>query len=226
MDTEVPSLRARRARVHRAMGDTHRLALVDALSLSDRTPGQLRQATGLSWNLLAFHLGVLEDAGVVARRVSEGDRRRRYVRLRAEALDELANGGSSLPVGSVLFVCSGNAARSPFAAHLWCQRAGTSAWSAGTRPAPAVHPLAVEAAAGYGVDLGRVRPRGYEEVAEPYDVVVSVCDRAGEDTPPPARLALHWSVPDPVAAGDRVAFEAAFADLAERVTRLAGQVAA
>lgn len=226
MEAEVSSGYGQRARVHRAMGDPHRLALVDALSLSDRTPGQLRQATGLSWNLLAFHLRVLEDAGVVARRVSEGDRRRRYVRLRADALDELANGGGSLPAGSMLFVCSGNAARSPFAAHLWRQRAGTPAWSAGARPAPAVHPLAVETAAGYGIDLGRVRPRGYEEVTEPYDVVVSVCDRAGEDALPPSREALHWSVPDPVAAGDRVAFEAAFADLVERVTRLAGQVAA
>lgn len=226
MEAEVSSRRARRARVHRALGDAHRLALVEVLWSSDRTPGQLREATGLSWNLLAFHLRVLEDAGVVTRRVSEGDRRRRYVCLFPETLDGLAAAGSPRPVGSVLFVCSGNAARSPFAAHLWRQRAGTSAWSAGTRPAPTVHPLAVEAAAGYGVDLSRVRPRGYDTVTEPCDVVISVCDRAGEDTLPHAREALHWSVPDPVAGGDRTAFETAFAELAERVTRLAGQVAA
>lgn len=212
--------------MHRALGDAHRLAIVDALRLSDRTPGHLREATGLDWNLLAFHLRVLEDAWVVARRASQGDRRRRYVRLLPEALDELAAGGSPLAGGSVLFVCTGNAARSPFAAHLWRQRVGTPAGSAGTQPAPDVHPLAVEVAAGYGIDLGQVRPRGYEEVTEPCDVVVSVCDRAAEDTLPPARVALHWSVPDPVAVGQRAAFEDAFADLAERAERLARQVAA
>src|SRR5690554_1955158 len=73
-----------RAAVHRALGDEHRLRLLDYLEGSDRTPGELCELNGLSSNLLAFHLGILEDARVVERRRSEGDARRRYVRLRRE----------------------------------------------------------------------------------------------------------------------------------------------
>jgi DNA-binding transcriptional ArsR family regulator len=52
----------RRAARHRALGDPHRLAIVDALRLSDRTPTELAEVTGLGSNLVAFHLRKLEVA--------------------------------------------------------------------------------------------------------------------------------------------------------------------
>lgn len=208
--------------LHRALSEPARVVIVDALAASDRSPGELRALTGLEWNLLEFHLGTLEGAGLVERHVSEGDRRRRYVRLRPGALEALHLAPPLPQVRAPLFVCTHNSARSPFAAALWRQRTGRPADSAGSHPAPAVHPLAVKTAAGYQIDLAVTAPRGYREVSVDPDVVVSVCDRAREGGVPFDGVRLHWSVPDPSTQGQgRGAFEAAFADIAERVSRLA-----
>jgi len=75
---------AERAQFHTALGDPGRLAIVDALALSDLSPGDLAQLLGIASNLLAHHLRVLEQAGVVRRSKSEGDGRRSYVRLRPD----------------------------------------------------------------------------------------------------------------------------------------------
>jgi ArsR family transcriptional regulator, arsenate/arsenite/antimonite-responsive transcriptional repressor / arsenate reductase (thioredoxin) len=167
-----------RAALHRALADPHRLAIVDALRFTDRSPGSLRDVTGIEWNLLAFHLNTLETAGVIERRESEGDHRPRYVRLRPSALTGLWP-ADVMPSGEpVLFVCTHNAARSQFAAGLWNVRSRLRASSAGTDPAPVVHPLAVVTAEAYGVDLADARPRGYTAVSVPPGLVVSVCDRA------------------------------------------------
>src|SRR5690606_5022604 len=136
----------RRAALHRALGDPHRLAIVAALQLSDRTPSDLQERTGLASNALAFHLDVLEDAGIVARSRSQGDGRRRDVTLRHDPAELLAR-GDRLAADRVAFVCTANAARSQLAAGLWRARTGRPAMSAGTAPADRVHPLAVEVAA-------------------------------------------------------------------------------
>lgn len=89
---------AERAQRHRALGDGSRLAIVECLAVSDCTCGQLRQRLELDWNLLGFHLRVLEEAGLVERRASEGDRRRRYVRLRRDVVEGLSASCASQPV--------------------------------------------------------------------------------------------------------------------------------
>lgn len=216
--------RTRRAELHRALGDERRLAIVDALRLSDRTPSELEAVTDLASNLLAFHLRTLEAAGVIERSTSQGDARRRYVRLASEPLDELR----ALPpvrAERVLFVCTGNSARSQLAAALWAVRTGRPTASAGTHPAERVHPHAVATARRHRLEVGD-RPRGYDQVAFTPDLVVSVCDRARESgTPPFDAPSLHWSVPDP-AGGDRAAFEAVHDKLAVRVEGLAAAAAA
>lgn len=219
MDTEL----TRRAAVHKALGDPCRLAIVDALRLSDRTPGELRRLVSLPWNLLAFHLGVLTEAGVVERRRSAGDGRRRYVRLLPDALDGLE---AAAPVRAerVLFVCTRNSARSQFAAALWQRATGRPCSSAGSDPAAEVHPVAVAVARARGLDLAGARPRGYGSVEQAPDLLVSVCDRALEGGVPFDAPRLHWSVADP-AGGDTSAFEAAFDDIAARVDRLAAVAA-
>jgi ArsR family transcriptional regulator, arsenate/arsenite/antimonite-responsive transcriptional repressor / arsenate reductase (thioredoxin) len=209
-----------RARIHAALGDRHRLAMVDALRLGDRTFQELAEGVGLRGNLAAHHLDVLEAAGLIERRISEGDHRRRYIRLRHERLGELALEPPLAPA-FLLFVCTHNSARSQFAAALWQQRTGLAADSAGTEPAARVHPGAVDAAREYGLDLHDAIPKRYEAVGRSPDLVVSVCDRAHEAGLPFTAPSAHWSIPDPVAAGTSGAFRSAFASIAERIDQLA-----
>ena len=214
---------ARRAAVHHALGDERRLVIVDALRLSDRTPGELAALAGIGSNLLAFHLGVLETAGLIERTLSEGDARRRYVGLRLSAVTELGP-APWMAADEVLFVCTHNAARSPLAAALWQRTTGRPAGSAGQRPAVAVHPLAVATARRHGIDLTAARPQGYDAITSAPDLVVSVCDRAREAGVPFDVPALHWSLPDPIEGGPQD-FEAAYGQLATRIELLAASTA-
>ena len=210
-----------RATVHAALGESARLRMVDALRISDRTFTELATVAGVPGNAAAHHLDVLESAGLIDRRVSEGDHRRRYVRLRRDPLEAVASPAGARP-GLVLFVCTHNSARSQFAAALWQARTGGVAQSAGTTPADRIHPVAVRAAAEAGFDLSSATPKGYEAVVERPDLVVSVCDRAREAGIPFDAPKVHWSVPDPVPHGDIAAFRAALAEVHDRVDRLAG----
>ncbi len=210
---------ADRALIHAALGDVHRLAMVDRLALSDRTFQELADAAGLAGNLAAHHLGVLEAAGLIGRRVSDGDHRRRYLSLRHDRLDGLIERTPIAP-RCVLFVCTHNSARSQFAAALWQQRTGRDADSAGTHPAQRVHPGAIRAATRFGVDLRGMTPKGYDDVVSQPDMVVSVCDRAHEAGDSWPTATLHWSIPDPVEASSGEAFQIAFTDIAERIDRL------
>jgi protein-tyrosine-phosphatase len=213
----------RRARIHAALGDPARLAIVDALAVGDAAPGELARALGLPTNLVAHHVKVLLAAGVVARGRSEGDRRRAYLRLRPAALAALTP-PTLAGVRRVVFVCTRNSARSQLAAALWARRARTPGTSAGTRPAARVHPRAVAVARRYGLGLDPDRTAHVDEVAAAGDLLVAVCDNAHEALAAPARSRLHWSVPDPVRVDTDAAFEAAFRDLADRVARLAPAV--
>lgn len=214
-----------RAGIHHALADVHRLRIVDALGCSDLTPSELQATTGLSSNLLAFHLDVLETAGIVSRHDSQGDRRRRYVTLHRDVLAGVAPDTRMRLDGPVLFVCSRNAARSQLAAALWVARSGRGALSAGADPAPEVHRYAVEVARRHGLDLAGARPGSYEDVATVPDLVVSVCDRAREAGVPFDAPVLHWSVPDP-ADGSLDDFETTYTLLSRRIDQLAGAVAA
>jgi protein-tyrosine-phosphatase len=221
---KIELLIEQRAAIHRALGDEHRLAIIDALWSSDCTPAELQVLTGQRSNLLAFHLDVLEHARLIARHPSQGDRRRRYLTLEPAALPHV---GSVAPLAArcVLFVCTQNAARSQLAAALWRRRTDRDAFSAGTQPADRVHPHAVAVAADHGLDLSDARPRHIADTDTAPDLIVSVCDRANEtgwNIDAPRR---HWSIPDPVG-GDRHLFETTFDTIAGRIDRLAGELAA
>lgn len=226
---DIDSSREARVAWHRALGDPHRLAIVDALDVTDATPGELGVQVGLSSNLLAFHLDALEAVGIVTRHASAGDGRRRYVALGPSAptatLDDPPEPalGDRLSAQRVLFVCSHNSARSQLAAGRWTDRTGRPAWSAGADPAAQVHPLAVATAADHGLDLDDRRPVAWSEVAVEPDLVVSVCDRAHEATPPFDAPLLHWSLPEPRTDAD---FVATWDELDRRIERLARRVAA
>ncbi|MGC4790488.1 helix-turn-helix domain-containing protein [Micromonospora sp. DT178] len=216
---------AARARIHAALGDPARLAIVDALLLGDSSPGEIAHALDLPTNLVAHHVKVLTDAGLVTRTRSEGDRRRTYLRLCPAALSTLAPPPLA-EAGRVVFVCTHNSARSQLAAALWTRRTHAPAASAGTDPAPRVHPRAVAVARRHGLRLDPVGTAHVDDVVRAGDLVVAVCDNAHEGFGGAARPRLHWSVPDPVRVDTDEAFEAAYAELEARVDRLAPAVTA
>lgn len=214
-----------RADAHAALGDPRRLLIADNLALGDHTVAELAELSGMRGNLLAHHLDVLESAGLIERRVSEGDRRHKYISLRLDRPPSTLQHPSALS-GDILFVCTHNSARSQFAAALWTEKTGDRAESAGSNPSPAVHPKAVRVAAEYGIDISDARPAGYEQIFNAPSWVVTVCDRAREGGVPAGSHFLHWSVPDPVTSGSLRAFRRAFAEIAERVDYLAKEAGA
>src|SRR5947207_15834006 len=199
MKDELTAEVVRRAAVHAALGDPARLHIVDTLSAGDTSPSELPAMLAMPSNLLAHHLPVLEQAGVITRRRSEGDRRRTYLRLVPGALDPLA-GPPARTARRVLFVCTANSARSHLAAALWRRASTIPAASAGTHPGPAIDPGAIAAAKRHRLPLPRLRPRHISEVQGEDDLVVTVCDLAREELG--GQVAVHWSIPDPLPAGD------------------------
>ena len=81
---------ARRAVLHAALADPARLQITDTLLAGDASPSELAAMLAMPSNLLAHHLHVLEQAWIITRRRSEGDRRRTYLQLIPGALDSLA----------------------------------------------------------------------------------------------------------------------------------------
>lgn len=207
--------RPRRLAVHAALADPARLAIVDTLLLADASPSELRAALAIPSNLLAHHLNVLEDAGVIRRTRSEADRRRTYLRLNYDALNTMIPSASRV-AQRVVFVCSQNSARSQMAAAIWNRRSGVPATSAGTHPAESVHPEALATARRHQVPIKPRKPQQLEDVLADGDLVIAVCDNAHEELPPGLDR-IHWSVADPAPLATADAFDTAFDELSERV---------
>lgn len=133
---------------------------------------------------------------------------------------------------SVLFLCTGNSARSILAeAYLNAAAKGRfTAYSAGSRPAGAVNPLALELLRKNRLSTDGLRSKSWEEFAGPgapkLDFVFTVCDQAaGEVCPvwPGQPMSAHWGINDPAAAkGDeeakRKAFFRAYNELTTRIS--------
>jgi len=142
--------------------------------------------------------------------------------LRRDAPPPIAPGGRQPSRrASVLFVCTGNSARSPIAEALLRHRAapGVTVTSAGSRPKPRVHPDAVRVLAErFGIDITGQRPRHLDTLAgRRFDRVITLCDKAREACPelPDAPRRTHWSIPDPATVSDADgAGYAAFQDIA------------
>jgi arsenate reductase len=135
---------------------------------------------------------------------------------------------------AVLFLCTGNSARSVMAECL-ANRYGAGrlrARSAGSHPKGEVHPLTLDILRGHGHDTSGLHSKSWDEFARPeaprFDVIVTVCDQAaGEACPvwPGHPVQAHWSIEDPAAAtGDpeerRRAFERVYRELERRIEAL------
>lgn len=105
----------------------------------------------------------------------------------------------------VLFLCTGNSARSILAEYLLRKMAPSrfETFSAGARPRGEVHPLALKVLReAYGTDAAEARSKPMETYRDTvFDFVITVCDRARESCPvwPGQPIVLHWGLEDPAA---------------------------
>jgi ArsR family transcriptional regulator, arsenate/arsenite/antimonite-responsive transcriptional repressor / arsenate reductase (thioredoxin) len=231
-------------------GHPLRWRLLGELARSDRRVRELVSLVGQPQNLVSYHLGRLRAGRLVAARRSTFDARDAYYHLDlANCADALATAGLALhpglrlaPVAAtapvdrcrVLFLCTGNSARSPVAEALVRKRAGrVEVASAGSHPKP-LHPDTVRVLRTYGIELAG-RPPQHVSVYEGqrFDYVITLCDRVREVCPefPGRAEQLHWSIPDPAASSGTgqdtyPAFERMAAELETRIGFLLAAIGA
>lgn len=197
-----------------------RWALLSELASGDYRVRELAAALDEPQNLVSYHLRLLRSAGLVGARRSDFDGRDTYYRLNlsgcarafGEAAAALHPALASAPVTSpaarsVLFLCSGNSARSPMAEALLATRGQghVRAASAGSHPKPHLHPTAIRIMRErFGIDLRDRRPQPLTAVARRrFDHVITLCDKVREYARDhDLATTMHWSLPDPSAAGD------------------------
>ena len=232
-------------------GHPLRWRLLGELARSDRIVHELTELVGEPQNLVSYHLGKLRDGRLVCARRSSADRRDTYYGLDLARIGALlsASGGAlhpglrlappprvDGPIGpaKVLFLCTGNSARSPMAEALARARSGGAieAVSAGSHPRP-IHPNAVRVMREeYGIDLADHACRRLDAfAAQTFDWVISLCDRVREVCPefPEHPEIVHWSIANP-ATGDSddvtyPLFRQTAADIATRVEFLLARLA-
>ena len=208
-----------RARIHSALSDPARLAMVDILTLGDSSSGELAQALRLPTNLVAHHVKVLIETGLVTRSPSEGDRRRTYLRLVPQTLAAL----TPPPVRSVRAWFSSALIIRPvpnWPTALWAQRSTVPAASAGTQPAARRASPGCPGSRPPRPEHRRPATAHISDVLRDDDFVIAVCDNAHEifrPTPSPPCTGRSRSRP----ADTDAAFEAAYTDIAARIDRLA-----
>src|SRR6056297_3347969 len=249
METEIPARLA-------TLGHPQRLAIFRLLMrrYPDRVPaGELADALGLKPSTLSAYLSALMQAGLVSQEragtslrysmaMTEVRRTLDYLMLdccrgRPDLCTPFSlpstTGSQTMPQPSyeVLFICTGNSARSIFAESILRTEAGDrfSVHSAGTKPNSRLNPFALEVLGQKGHDVSLLRSKTVAEFQGPgapkFDFVFTVCDRAAnEECPawPGQPMTAHWGVPDPAQAegteAERaLAFQHAYQALRRRI---------
>src|SRR4051794_29713459 len=184
-----------------------RWAVLHELARSDRAVSELTELVDEPQNLVSYHLRQLRDGGLVSSRRSSADGRDVYYAIDLGACeDNLRAAGHELhpglsllpaPVASpragrsrrrprVLFLCTGNSARSQMAEAILDQQSGgaVEAASAGSHPKP-LHPNAVRVMRTRGIDISANRTKHLDEfTSQRFDRVITLCDRVREVCPP------------------------------------------
>jgi protein-tyrosine-phosphatase/DNA-binding transcriptional ArsR family regulator len=233
-------------------GHPLRWALLSELARTDRQVRELTALLGQPQSLVSYHLGRLRAGKLVSMRRSSADGRDTYYTIDLARCGELlAATGAALHPGlrlslppappapppgppqarpRVLFLCTGNSARSQMAEALLDHMTGgtVEARSAGSHP-KSLHPYAVRAMREYGIDLSSRKAKHVNEFAgQRFDAVITLCDRVREICPefPGEPRLIHWSVADPAredgrgggaAEGRYPAFQHTAADLNMRI---------
>ncbi|RMA41409.1 metalloregulator ArsR/SmtB family transcription factor [Rhodophyticola porphyridii] len=201
-------------------------------------PGEIAEICGLKPSTLSAHLSSLAEAGIVCSRRSgtslfyslDGARTRDFT---AYLLDDCCRGRPDLCAPqtgavqphhpkTVLFICTGNSARSILAEALLREAGGDRfvACSAGTRPSGQINPQVLGMLRRNGHDTAALRSKDLGEMQGPdapqFDFVFTVCDHAAnEECPawPGQPISAHWGLPDPAkATGTDAEIALAFAD--------------
>jgi ArsR family transcriptional regulator, arsenate/arsenite/antimonite-responsive transcriptional repressor / arsenate reductase (thioredoxin) len=236
----------------RLAGHPLRWRLLGELARSDRMVHELTGLVGQPQNLVSYHLGKLRDAHLVSARRSSADRRDAYYTVDLTRVGQLlaatcaalhpglrltppVPGGAPRGATTVrlLFLCTGNSARSQIAEALVRARSGglVEAHSAGSRPKP-LHPNALRVMREErGIDLAGHRSKHLSVYAhQRFDWVISLCDRVREVCPefPGRPETIHWSIPDPatVPGDDEASYPAFQQTAAELETRIGFLLAA
>ena len=214
-----------------------RWQLLTLLAGGDYRVNELVEAIQEPMNLVSYHLKQLRDARLVMTHRSDADARDMYYSLDLEQVaSAFRDAGRALHPGltgpvaprseparpaRVLFLCSHNSARSQMAEGL--MRHLSNGWvtvqSAGSEPTE-VHPDAVATMKALGIDISGHVARHLSFVEhEPFDYVITVCDRAREVCPtfPGESRYLHWSFADPVPIEEPDRRRQAFADIARQL---------
>jgi protein-tyrosine-phosphatase len=220
-----------------------RWRLLQELVRSDRQVRELTVLVDEPQSLVSYHLRQLRDGGVVSARRSSADGRDSYYAVDLAACrEQLRDASAALhpalvspavpPTASagrrrrVLFLCTGNSARSQIAEALLEHMSGGAvvARSAGSHP-KTLHPNAVRVMRDRGIDIGANRTKHVDElVGERFDVVITLCDRVREVCPefPAHPTLVHWSIPDPALEGttNRASYPAFRRTATELATRI------
>jgi protein-tyrosine-phosphatase/DNA-binding MarR family transcriptional regulator len=232
----------------RLAGEPVRWQLLRELARSDRHVRELTELVGRPQNLVSYHLGKLRSAGLVVAHRSSADGRDAYYTVALDRFSELlAAAGRSLHPGlqlapaapaavpgrpvRLLFLCTGNSARSQIAEALAVARSDglAEAFSAGSHPKP-VHPHAARVLGERGIGFGDRRSKHLSTfAAERFDHVITLCDKVREVCPefPGHPGHVHWSIPDPAASGgDDQAILSAFRQVATELDTRIGYLLA
>jgi protein-tyrosine-phosphatase/DNA-binding transcriptional ArsR family regulator len=236
------------------LADEQRWRLLQELARSDRKVSELTELVGRPQNLVSYHLASLREAGIVSSRRSSADRRDTYYRVdMRRSADLLCGVGPALQPGlrldaadprtlngrpprrrpSVLFLCTGNSARSQMAEALLehHSRGKIQARSAGSHPKP-LHPNTVRVLAERGIDISRRTSKHLDQFQETqFDRIVTLCDKLREVCPqfPGGAVTAHWSMPDPATEGTTdetsyPAFKRTAEELESRIPFLIGEL--
>ncbi|MGB3313862.1 MAG: helix-turn-helix domain-containing protein [Albidovulum sp.] len=246
MEIEIP---------HRltTLGHPHRLALFRLLMrrYPDRVPaGEIAGALGLKASTLSTYLAALVQAGLITQgragtsllyAVDMENVRQTFDYLLMDCCRGRPDICAPVPVAekttafdrkyNVLFICTGNSARSIFAETLLRSLAGDrfNAYSAGTKPRSELNPFAISQLLVKGHDISGLRAKTVSEFSGPdapqMDFVFTVCNQAANEECPPwdgQPISGHWGVPDPVRADGTdaeksLAFQTAYGALRRRI---------
>ncbi|GHO50617.1 ArsR family transcriptional regulator [Ktedonospora formicarum] len=199
-----------------------RWTLLQRLTQSDYRVAELVEQVKHPLNLVSYHLRQLRQAGLVHERRSAADERSFYYSLDLQRLHTLylqassslhPSLGDAIPPTQrtrwhfevspprLLFLCTSNSARSQMGEALvrHLSQGQVQAWSAGSHPAQAVHPLAIRTLAQSGIQMNQCVPKSLEMfVGQSFDRVITLCDRVRERCPTwRDSTPIHWSLPDP-----------------------------
>jgi ArsR family transcriptional regulator, arsenate/arsenite/antimonite-responsive transcriptional repressor / arsenate reductase (thioredoxin) len=231
----------------RNFSEPNRLAIISLLSTGPMLVGDICNASGLPLTLVSQHLRVLRESGMVRAERDGKDARAVWYSLNPQRIKEIQKALSMvfdmtkivdrrIPEAkqglnfkgekfSVLFLCSGNSARSQMSEAL-LQHYGKGlieGRSAGTHPRK-VHPLTVKVLEEIGLDTTGLKTKHYSVFSrESFRYVITVCDRANEECPDfkGDYQRIHWSIADPVKDGNEDelvnVFKQTRQELAERI---------